>query len=58
MYAKLSTSRTELVSGIRDTADEIRNDEEMEMGAVVSIVERAQLCVSNQGGHFENVRRT
>jgi hypothetical protein len=40
-----------------DSADWIRNDKEMVMRAVRLTVERAQMCVSDQGVHFENARR-
>jgi hypothetical protein len=39
-------------------ADQIRNDQEVMMKAVMSIVEKDQICIDNQGGHFENARLT
>jgi hypothetical protein len=37
-----------------DGTDEISNDQEMVMRALMSIVKRAQTRVDNQVGHFEN----
>jgi hypothetical protein len=56
-FAKRLNSRTELINGIRDATDQTRNDKEMLMRAVMLTVERAQMCVDNQVGHFEKVRR-
>jgi hypothetical protein len=56
VYAKRSNSTVELINRIMDAADRIRNDQMMR--ALMSIVERAQMCVDNQGGHFENTHRT
>jgi hypothetical protein len=41
-----------------DAADHVRNDQEMAMKAVMSIVGRTQMCVDNQGGHSENAHHT
>jgi hypothetical protein len=58
VYAKRSNRRDELINRIMDAADEIRSDQEVMVRAVMSIVERTQMPVDNQGGHFENTRRT
>lgn len=58
VYAKRSNNKAELINRIMCVAHQIRNDQEVIMGAVMSLVERAQMCVNNKGGHFENVNRT
>lgn len=47
-----------LIDRIVDANDQIRNNEEVMMRAAMSIVERAQMCVGNQGGRFENAGRS
>jgi hypothetical protein len=39
-------------------ADQLRNDQEMVMWSVMLIVERTEMCLDNQGGHFENAHCT
>jgi hypothetical protein len=58
MYAKRSNSRAELINRIMHAADQIRNDQQMVMKAVMSTVKRAQMCVDNQDGHFVNAYLT
>jgi hypothetical protein len=38
--------------------DQLRNDPEIVMRAVMSVVERVQMCVDNGGCHFENAHHT
>jgi hypothetical protein len=57
VYAKTSDRRAELVNGAMDVADRISSDQEMVMRAVVSAVERVQMCADNQSGQFQNARR-
>jgi hypothetical protein len=58
VYVKRSGSRSELIYRILDAAYQIINDQETVMTAVTSTVERAQTCVDNHCGDFEDARRT
>jgi hypothetical protein len=46
-----------MINRIMDAADQIRNDKELWYGRYIS-VERAQIYVDIQEGHFENSRHT
>jgi hypothetical protein len=54
VYEVKSNSRTELLNRIMDSCIHIRNDRDSVKRAVTSITRRAQLCIDNQGSHFDS----
>jgi hypothetical protein len=56
VYTERSNSRAELINSVIDAADQIRNDQEMMIRAVILIVERSQTCVDTKVGHLHVVR--
>jgi hypothetical protein len=54
VFAKRSSSRAELINQLMVATDQIRKVQGLVMWAVMSIVERAQMCVDNRGSHFKN----
>lgn len=55
VYAKKSDSENELLERIMDAAQEIRDNPQMILDAIVSLNRRAEICIDNGGGHFEQL---
>jgi hypothetical protein len=53
VYAVKSNSRVELLNRIMDSGAHVKNDHDSVKRVVTSITRRDQLCIDNQGGHFE-----
>jgi hypothetical protein len=54
VHAVKQDSRAELLNRIMDSRAHNKNDHDPVKRAVNSITLRAQLCIDNQGGHFDS----
>lgn len=55
VYAQVSNTRDELLERIRQAAQQLRENFHEVRSATSSIVMRAQACIQQGGGHFENI---
>lgn len=53
VYADKSVNRQQLLNKIIEACNNIRNDAELLSRSTKSIIQRAELCVNQNGGHFE-----
>lgn len=53
VYADKPVNRQQLLNKITDACNNIRNDAELLLRSTTSIIQRAEVCVDQNGGHFE-----